>query len=409
MIPAHKTVNLIKEIHVGLKHMGRNKVFEYMKTYFHFKNMRDSIGDELKNCLACKMYKDKVDKNDAPHKKIYTTGPFQKLCIDLAEMPKSRRGHKYILVVIDHFSKWVQCVALKNKEGTTLANCLEKIILPACQMIPQEILSDNGTEFKNKEMTHILKKYAIQRSFSPAYYPQNNGLAERTIGTIKTLLRTSEGDWEQNLASVVITYNHSFHEAIDMSPADLFAGRRARIIIPDKNLDTVESYEPYKVGDKVLRKVVAPTKMGKRYEPGYVISRVNASKRTYGVIKELDKSFPETKVHHNQLILNEQGLPQETQNTDAPENDENVQNLKYLAHLTIKPKWEHTPKSSQHIPHLQSTYLSCNNSRDLYTPPTSPAGSQFSGFTDISAGTEPEVRRRMSCRPKRPVDRFCPG
>ena len=76
--------------------------------------------------------------------------------------------------------------------------------------------SDNGLEFKNKEVSRILKKYAIQQSFSPAYYPQNNGLAERTIGTIKSLLRTSEGDWEQNLPSVVITYNHSFHEAINI-------------------------------------------------------------------------------------------------------------------------------------------------------------------------------------------------
>ena len=400
LVPEEKINNLISQVHEGLNHIGRNKTFEYMRTYFFFKNMRERIGDELKNCLQCKMYKTNIDRNNAPFKKIYTSEPYEKLCIDLAEMPKSSRGHKYILVAVDHYSKWAICVPLKNKEGATLANVLEKIVLPSCHNLPQSILSDNGGEFKNHNVSRVLKKYSIEKCFSPAFFPQNNGLAERTISTIKTLIRTSKGDWEQNLASTVIAYNHNFHEGIGMSPAEVFTSRTARVIIPDKNLDDTESFEPYKVGDKVLRKIPTTTKMGRKYDPGYIISRVNASKRTYGVLKESDSSYPETKVHHNQIILHEEGLPHEGNIQHIPNYDSNLQRLKELAKMTIKPNWnfvttKNTPTTTNEV--LQDDTNTTVSSMHTATE------NNFVGFPETNNFQD---RLRRSCRPKKPVERY---
>ena len=182
--------------------------------------------------------------------------------MDLAEMHKSSKGYKYFLVFVDHYSKWTYTIPLKNKEGSSVATGLEKIILPACHTLPQWILSDNGKEFKNREVSAVLKKYGIAQDFSPAYFPQNNGLAERTIGTIKSLLRATGGDWEENLAATTIAYNSTYHESIDMSPADVMVGKTARVIIPNKDLNLVKNHIPFKIGDKVLRKVHAAAKMG---------------------------------------------------------------------------------------------------------------------------------------------------
>ena len=83
--------------------------------------MSERIGEEIKKCLECKMFKDHLDQNKAPHGQIHTTEVFQLICTDLAEMPRSKSGHKYFMVIVDHYSKWAQAYALKDKEASSIA------------------------------------------------------------------------------------------------------------------------------------------------------------------------------------------------------------------------------------------------------------------------------------------------
>ena len=413
IIPESKTSDLISEAHIGLNHIGRNKVFEYIKSYFFFKGMRDTIGQEIKKCLACKMYKDNIERNDATFLKVKSDEPFEKLHLDLAEMQRSRRGHKYFLVAVDHYSKWAFTVALKNKEASTLVNCLEKIILPACHVLPQTIISDNGREFKNRDVAKLLSRYGIQQDFSPAFFPQNNGLAERTINTIKSLLRTSGGDWESILPQITMTYNSTYHESINRSPAEVFTGRTAKVVVPDKDFNNIKSHIPFKVGDRVLRKVNQPTKMGIRYQPGYKISRVNANNRTYGVLNEDDPGSGEIKIHHNQLRLQVEDPGTDITKKETS-HDIELRNLKTFVNMTVKPNWDIVPSlwDVEKNPKPETTLIpartdSPKNAHDnTLIPPVSPAETQFSGFEEMGLNLEQEVRRRASCRKKNPIERY---
>ena len=373
LVPEKKVDGLIQEIHEGLKHVGRNKILGYMKTYFHFKNMSERIGEEIKKCLECKMFKDHLDQNKAPHGQIHTTEVFQLICTDLAEMPRSKSGHKYFMVIVDHYSKWAQAYALKDKEASSIASCLEKIFLPGLHTMPQQMLSDNGGEFKNRTVARVLEKYSIKQIFAPAKYPQNNGLAERTIGTIKSLLRTSGNhgeDWEQLLPSTVITYNNTYHDTIERCPAEVLFGRTVRITLPEKDLGKVKEYVPYEVGDRVLRKVEGAPKMGVKFKPGYVITRVNKGNKTYGVMREGEKMPTEIKCHHNQLRL----MEKESGKVIEIEDDE-VERLKYMANLTIRPNWQlGNNYGNQQKGEETSKYVSINSSNN------SSRSNGFSGF-----------------------------
>lgn len=338
LVPQELVEDLIQEVHEGLKHAGRDKIQEYMRTYFHFLKMKESITEVLTRCVACKVYKDHVDKNKAPYGQIRTTDPYELVCMDLAELPKSKSGHKYIMIMVDHYSKKAMAVALKNKEATTIASNLERVFLPGFNMMPQQILSDNGREFKNMEVDRIMKKYAINHLFSAPYFPANNGLVERCIGTFKSLIRTSVSeteDWEQMLPSVIMVYNNTYHKAIGLSPTEIFQGRTIKMSLPNKKLGEVKGYVPYEVGDKVLRKVEGATKMGKRFEQGYVITRVNARNKTY-VVKKIKGGSLELKCHHNQLRLLEKGYNIEREDSE----DEEIEQIKMLANLSIRPGWE---------------------------------------------------------------------
>ena len=91
LVPDSRVNPLIRKVHEGLKHVGRNKVEEYLKNYFYFPNMRIKIGEEIGKCIECKMYKDHVNKNVAPHGQIKTTEPAKLVRLDFAEMPQSKR------------------------------------------------------------------------------------------------------------------------------------------------------------------------------------------------------------------------------------------------------------------------------------------------------------------------------
>ena len=57
LVPDSRVGSLIREVHKGLKHEGKNKVEDYLKKYFYFKNMKIKVGEEIGNCIECKMYK----------------------------------------------------------------------------------------------------------------------------------------------------------------------------------------------------------------------------------------------------------------------------------------------------------------------------------------------------------------
>ena len=403
LIPMELVPILIQEIHVGLKHLGVNKIKDFMETYFYFPNMLNEIGKVLGNCLACKMYKEHNCKNMAPHKQIITSEPYELVCMDLAEFPKSKSGHKYVLIMVDHYSKKAMARALRNKEGRTIATELEKVFLPAFNVPPRQILSDNGLEFKNGEVKGVMNKYSIKHLFTAPYYPANNGLVERCIGTFKSMLRTSvteKEDWEQMLPSIVIIYNNTNHRITNVRPAEVFQGKVTRMAIPDKDLDKVIGFIPYEVGDKVLKKVINPPKMGIKFEPGYIIVWINKSNKTY-IVKRMKCQPGELvtfKCHHNHLRYMGKASEEEMKLLDKPDREE-IGNLKNLARLSI-----HREIGEQ----TGDRGLNSTRSNSLRNPNPEDRGEMGNQLEEeiFEQGDRDKDRLRKSVRVKKPPDYY---
>ncbi|KAI3692974.1 hypothetical protein L6452_32800 [Arctium lappa] len=131
-------------------------------------------------CSACEMGKLKR----AAHKTksdISCTRPLQMLHVDLCGpiFVQSLGGKKYILVLIDEFSRytWVEFVRKKSDVPEVLIKLIKRIqVLYDCRV--QRIRSDNGTEFKNSTIEAYLSTEGISQNFSAARTPQQNGVAE---------------------------------------------------------------------------------------------------------------------------------------------------------------------------------------------------------------------------------------
>lgn len=178
--------------------------------------------------------------------------------IDMSNYPKS--GYKWILTVIDCFSKYAWALPLKNKESFTVRENLEIILNKGHDLTknyPATIQSDNGKEFVNKDFEFLFDVFNIKHIFIPAYNPQSNGMIERFNRTLKnSIFQTDVKNWVNNLEILINKYNNSIHSSIKDKPINIHKLNRVSIkqqkMVDDKiNNQKSFKYPLLKIGDKV--------------------------------------------------------------------------------------------------------------------------------------------------------------
>ena len=107
----------------------------------------------------------------APMFPVITVGPFTKWGIDYATCnPPSARGHRYIIVVVDYFTKWVEAMPTFNNDGETVALFIFNQIVARFD-IPKVIVTDHGSHFQNKMRSKLKSKIGFRQEHSSPYYP----------------------------------------------------------------------------------------------------------------------------------------------------------------------------------------------------------------------------------------------
>ena len=136
--------------------------------------------------------------------------------------PKNNRGYRYVLVVIDNFSKLGWAIPLKNKNAQTIKNSFENILISSKRK-PNLVESDRGKEFYNNIFQDFLNKNNIK------LYSRNSSygavFAERFNRTIRDLLKKivfEQGDanWIDVLPTITKQYNNKIHSSTKLSPKD---------------------------------------------------------------------------------------------------------------------------------------------------------------------------------------------
>lgn len=105
------------------------------------------------------------------------------------------------MVIVDYFSGWVEAPALKNDKTESVLNALSNNWI--CRYgIPQYIITDNGNQFVGRVAKQFYEQMGIHKKRTSSYHPQSDGLAERTIGSIKKIIKSNLEDvseWDDYL------------------------------------------------------------------------------------------------------------------------------------------------------------------------------------------------------------------
>lgn len=309
-------VDLVLHTHLEMAHVGALKVLGVLQPLFWHPQLRKVVTDVCTTCSMCQKTKPTSKTNLPPTLKIITKSPFELMAIDLVALPPSS-GYIGLLVLVDHFSKWLALAPIRNKKAATITALLKFQIFPSLLRLPDRILSDNGPEFNSIEFTSLMEEMNILHVRTTPYMPSSNGAVERVNRSILGLLRSAtkqSQDWVKSLPRVIMTYNNTVHSETKAPPSSfLLTKPHNKRLVPCINPETKTrwaeghpQYTPFRVGQPVLKRIpsrgnLLSQKLEAIYDGPYRVLRVNANEVTYEV-QQLESSVV-LQAHHRQLKL----------------------------------------------------------------------------------------------------------
>ena len=214
-------------------HLGAQKTLQRIRTAFYFPKMDLKTKLHVAACHVCLKKRRPHKTLKAPITPFAGTSPGEIVFMDIMEALPVANGFKSILIIIDSFTKWAECIPLRSTQAEYVARALLNIWVSR-QGVMDQLHSDRGS---NVDGAHILKALykmlGIHKTANFAYRPQTDGMAERMVGTLKGMLwkycQENPHNWINCLEQVLFAYRTSVHSSTGFSPFFLDKGRLPRL------------------------------------------------------------------------------------------------------------------------------------------------------------------------------------
>ncbi|KAL5468889.1 hypothetical protein EMCRGX_G030034 [Ephydatia muelleri] len=175
VVPVTLRDSVLKKLHDESGHLGLKKTLSKIQERVYWTGYEDDVRRWIQECGLCQRRNAAQPPAVAPLGTISAQKPFQKLTWDImGPLPVSSKGAKYMLVVTDVFSKWVEAFAIPSTGAEVIADKLVKEVI--CRYgVPEGLHSDQGANLRGEVVQKICDKLGIHRTQTSAYHPQGNG------------------------------------------------------------------------------------------------------------------------------------------------------------------------------------------------------------------------------------------
>ena len=208
-------------------HLGAKKTEVRILPNFFWPGLRQDVIRFCRSCDVCQrtVKRGSVKKVPLGLMPLIDT-PFKRVAVDIVGpiAPPSEAGHRYILTLVDYATRYPEAVPLKKITTEAVAEALLDIY--SRLGIPEEVLTDQGTQFMSECMQEVSRLLSIKGLTSTPYHPICNGLVERWNGTLKSMLKRLCQDqpkqWHRLINPVLFAYREV--------PQDLLIGKLVSLV-----------------------------------------------------------------------------------------------------------------------------------------------------------------------------------
>ena len=231
-VPERKAESIIKEVH-RQGHLGEHKTWKAFNRKYFTPGGKQKCREIVRTCPECQLGKDYKVKH-LPKGNINSPGPWETVSIDIiGPLPVDGRSNRFIVTIMDVYSRYLIAVPVKNHKAATVSRCLYESVV-AYFGAPRSILSDRGTEFTSVIWETLSEMLGAKIKLTAPYYPQGNAVIERSHRTLNNMLRTmllekERREWSSLIPSIMLYMNSMVQEKTGVSAGEILFGRNPNL------------------------------------------------------------------------------------------------------------------------------------------------------------------------------------
>ncbi|XP_078454017.1 uncharacterized protein LOC144720821 [Lampetra planeri] len=234
-VPAQVRPQLLRLVHdhpLG-GHDGERCTRETLRRQYLWPKLAQDVAAWIQGCHACQQCGLKPARYQVPLRPFRVSRMNQLVGIDLqGPFPRFHRGNRYILVVVEYFTRYPVAVTIPDKTALVVARAfMEQYVLK--HGIPERVLTNQGSEFEAELFQALCREFEIWKDRTTAYHPQANGMVERMnqtlAGKLKRMAAANQRDWDEHLPYALFAYTTTVHTSTGQTPFLMMFGRESRL------------------------------------------------------------------------------------------------------------------------------------------------------------------------------------
>jgi hypothetical protein len=210
-------------------HQSTKRTIQRLTQYFFWPHIYKDVKQYCASCDVCqKLHKSgKLSKAPMMTPPIVDK-PFSRLSVDvMGPLPTTRSNNRFIIVIVDHCTRWAECYARPNHTAVTITRCVADFMTHFG--VADSVLHDLGADFTSEMFKVFLNYFGIDQFKCSVAHAQTNTTVERTNGSIKSMLRAfvaqHSEDWDEGLCYVSFAYRELPIGELGFSPYELVFGK----------------------------------------------------------------------------------------------------------------------------------------------------------------------------------------
>ena len=210
-------------------HQGRDRTMTKVKEQFFWYGLGLDVRIHIAGCATCNQNKKSL-RGRAPLTEFQAGGPMERVHLDfLGPLPKTTRGNNCVLMMVDQFTKWVECIPLPDQTAEVTARAVVDQIFMRLG-IPFEIFTDQGRNFESRLFSQMCKALYIHKARTTPYRPSSNGQVERYNRTLMDAVRCfvgkSQTNWDVHLQQIASALRSCVNRQTGQTPNFMMLGRQ---------------------------------------------------------------------------------------------------------------------------------------------------------------------------------------